>query len=154
MLSAQLSDYLLSQIDAYLRGANYATPFMGLFTNNPALDASMQIATFTEPVYTTYARTAMTLEAIAKNAAGDYLEKFSSVTFQPTADPATPQTCNGYFVKETAGATEDILSAEYFIDVNGNPNPFTFTTLFDALDLQYMGMTRNLKTYGGLCASC
>lgn len=150
MLSAQPSAKLLSLIEAAMRAGALATPEMGLFTGNPALSVGTVLADLAalEPTFAGYARETMTLGALRRNTAGDYIDPFASVTFQPTAAVSPAQTVTGIFVVATISAVDYLLYSEYLT------TPFTFNGATDALDVMFDAYWKNITAYGGICATC
>lgn len=154
MNAIQLTDRALADIDGYIRAGDLATPSMGLFTNTPTLSAATLIADMTEPTFTGYARVALTLEAVRRNAAGSYIEGFGSAHFQPSAGTGLPQIANGYFIVFTFTAVDHLWGAEYFTDALQTPTPFSFNDALSGLDVLWDGMVSNVKQWGGMCATC
>jgi hypothetical protein len=148
MLAAQPSDYYLAAIDTALRAGVMATPSMGLFVNTPTLSNTTTVSAMTEPTYTGYARTAMTLEAIQRDVAGDYKLAYGSVHFQPTGTVTDPIQCNGYFVTATVTEVAYLLFSEYFA------TPQVISSEFSGFDVLFENYIKNLLTWGGFCSVC
>lgn len=118
---------------------------IGLYTNNPALTVGTVLSDLTEPTFTGYARVTPVLEAEQVDAAGNQIEGFPSVHFQPTGGTGLPATVQGYFLAFTpTGGSPMLLFAEQL------PAPFAFTDTLTGLDIIVTFMEQNSLNWGGL----
>jgi len=148
MNAAQVSAKYLSLIEAAMRAGALATPDLGLFTGAPSLTVNTVLADLTEPTFTGYARQALTINPLRRNANGDYIDAFDSVTFQPSAAVAPAQTVTGIFVVATLTAVDYLLMAEYLDDA------VVFQSALDALQVTMDAYFTNVRAYGGICGVC
>lgn len=146
-LAAQPSHTFLDILATALETAGATNLKIGLFTNSPSLTPTLLLSGLTEPVYTTYARQAGTIGSRRSNANGDIILPIGSVTFQPTADPASPITVNGYFLTQGSSPTAPWLT-EYF------DTPWIIENAGSALDLILEIYIRADPDYGGVCTVC
>jgi len=109
-------------------GTPWSNAKVGLFTNSTGITFATVLADLTEPTFAGYAR------AVLSNLnAGPYAEADGNgwyaisgvIGWNPSADPASPETCYGFFVVDNAGT--NLLAAGLF------PAPFTFRTAADLL---------------------
>lgn len=146
-LAATPSTGFLDRLATALETA-YATNLkVGLFTGTPTLGPDMLLSDFVEPVFTGYARAAVSLGTRRGNANGDIILPIASQTFQPTADPATPQVVTGWFLAEGASPTTPELAE--FLD-----EPYTFASTADAMDIIEEIYIKADPVYGGYCTVC
>jgi len=150
MNAAKVTDAFLTAMNNALR-TSLATPMAGLFTGAPSLTRATVLADLVAlaPTYTGYAEEALTLEAARRNANGDFIDPFASVTFQPNSPWAGPtEIATGYYVQVLVTAVETLWYAEYF------DTPFSFVDFNSGLSFIIDNMVLNQTIWGGLCAFC
>jgi len=146
-LAAQPSTTFLDILATAIETAGASNLKIGLFTNSPSLTPGLLLAGLTEPAFTGYARAAATIGTRRGNANGDIILPIPSVTFQPTADPASPITVNGYFLTQGSSPTAPWLT-EYL------DTPWVVEDTGSALDLILEIYVRADPDYGGVCSTC
>jgi len=119
---------------------------VGLFTGTPTLTVDTVYGDLTQPTFAGYALIDVVFNTVRGDAAGDVIIPFEAVTFQPTGAVSPEQTCTGFFVVQPGTLT--LLFAEFL------PNPQTFASAMDALDVIDEIYIPADQVYGGICTTC
>lgn len=119
---------------------------VGLFMGSPSLTVNTVYSDLTQPTFTGYALIDVVFNTVRGDAAGDVIIPFEAVTFQPTGAVAPEQVCTGFFVIQPG--TNTLLFAEFL------PNPQTFASPANALDVIDEIYIPAATVYGGICTTC
>jgi len=119
---------------------------VGLFTAPATLTPDNVLADMIQPTFTGYAVSPFTPGTRRGNANGDIIIPLGTQTFQPTADPASPETVIGFFIQ--GGVTPVLYFAELL------PSAWVVASTLDALDLVLEYYQTADSVYGTLCTSC
>lgn len=119
-------------------GGQLTGALLGLITNAVSWGKGTVVADLVEPIYTGYARVAITWSAVFQAPDGTYRKASQLVVFQP-ADAAHPQNITGYFIVAVDGTT--LLGGENYASPIPLPDSlhriaesldFIFTNVFQA----------------------